>query len=353
MTVEKLKSVLTDQVYLNALINNSPLNDRQRTWVDSISVFYDHFFADADFRSELLDMYESNAKLLTHTPVIVALFPAGQLCRDYYDPTERRIAGWINTLSREHVSQSDIVNEAYHDIPDLDYLVVVRTTDSQAIRFLHSPLSEQYNMAREIIWNAPGWTETVAEIQARFTGPYKPGEPKPLLPGTSEASVERFVAEGKIDYSLANIIPIQIYDNLPYLIERDDFQYLNCLRDFIIGIGDPISENPNVIDNTKQQEFRVNLLLRLLSDKSYAFDQLIDRLFVEIGQTLPDRPSHQKAKYLVDIVRKHWIQVIQFSLKKNLVRYTDGQQITLTAHGYDQLDDVRQKRQLFLEKYTP
>lgn len=352
MCLETLKLETSGVETLHAMIDGSPFFDaRQNAWIKSVTEFYQKFFTDKLFRQDVLDVYEETGNMLCRVPVILAVFPAGQLSREYYDPTQRRIAGWERIIaSSTQPSGQMIVTEAYHDIPDFDYIVIVDTADDVAKEFLHGSLSQQYAMAKEIIWNDSLWENNIADIAKRFSKcNFRPGVPKPLPPELYEASVMRFVAKKQIDYSLANIIPRQVYEHIPYLIRNGDYRFLNCLRDFMMGMGDPFVKTEYKLDDSIQRQFRNNVLLRMVADGNHSIDQVILQVCQEIHETLPERPAHQESLQLVDRIRSNWERVVQETMEQGLIIYDNEGYISVTEQGLDKLHQLYIARSEFLQ----
>ena len=273
----------------------------------------------------------------SHLPFVKAIFGAGQLHAGMYNPVSRRFLALVE-LSRGNIDEETFLRR---DLPDYDFIHVFESPTALPPALKRCSDEEQRVFFRDMLEASAEWPSIRENIFIDFpvstiklTGSLD--ERKNMIPA--------FAEEGKIAVCFANPIPLELWNMLPLFICEDDFEYLNCIRDLLIGLDSPLMVKEGVKTRVPQ-EFQINFLLnRIKNGGPQSLDSVMETVSAEIAKSMPDRPMHFAAKGLKEFSRRYWAKTFELAGERGLIVAIEGDKMDITDSGRSQIGNILEER---------
>jgi len=298
-------------------------------------------------RDKLLENSNEIAEqYLAKIPSICAILPAGQFYVDMYDPVARRFLSFMQ-LVRGEIDEFTYLRT---DLPDYDFIHIFELPEG--IQWvLHRNADEELRLIfMKMVSNMPEWKLMIENLSRDFNL-----YPVKFTSAAEErkTTIEDFMKNGTIALCLGNPIPATLWNNLSVFICRDDCQFLNCIRDLMIGLDKPIYAE-QYIDSNVPNAFRLNCLLNQIKEKGpQDVESILKYIFDEVAKTMPKRPRHSASSGLVNFSRRHWKETFRVAEESGFVRENKNHLFELTKEGEERLDRILAQREEILSYGLP
>jgi len=298
-------------------------------------------------RDKLLgDSNKIAEQYLTKIPSICAILPAGQFYVDMYDPVARRFLSFMQ-LVRGEIDEFTYLRT---DLPDYDFIHIFELPEGIQWVLHRNADEELRSIFVRMVSNMPEWKLMVENLSRDFNI-YS----VKLTSAVEErkTTIEDFMKNSAIALCLGNPIPATLWNNLSVFICKDDYQFLNCIRDLMIGLDEPIYAK-EYIDNNVPNAFRLNSLLNQIKENGpQDVESILRYIFDEVAKTMPKRPRHSASIGLVNFSRRHWKETFRAAEEAGFIRENKNHLFKLTKKGEEQLSSILTQREKILSYGLP
>ncbi|MBF0494574.1 MAG: hypothetical protein HQL28_05535 [Candidatus Omnitrophica bacterium] len=313
---------------------------------NKVNEFYERLRTDDAFKRNILNESNKIAERLAGIGSIGAVMPAGQFYCDMYDPLPRRFLSLMR-LIRGEVGE---VTYIMRDLPDFDFLHVVKMPPGAVWKLSRGGTAKKNLKLAKKVYSDPAW-KTVrkgifADLNVSAISLIRKS-------GGSDAIIKAFVEKGRIDLCMRNPIPDILWNNLDRFICPEDYRFLSCIRDLIIGMDEPLNIKEGIRKDVAA-EFQINYLLHEIRERgAQNVENLMKIAFDEVARTMPDRPRHDAAKGLVAFSRRHWEKTFRTAQDAGLISQSPDGRFALTANGARRLEQTLAERESILKDGLP
>ena len=284
---------------------------------------------------------DSIGRTIELLPGIEAAIPAGQFYCDMYNPVNRRFMAFVEMM-KGHISEYDFCRR---DLPDYDFLTVVVLSFDEW-KPGKNKTEELRIAAKKRYFN----DITQLTLPQRFNSILFPVASIKLTSGLEERAntISDFMENNSLAVCLGNPIPLWLWPQIPSLIYPRDYQILNCIRDFQIGLQRMLNPSKD-IDQKIPQEFQVNYLLYQLIENQLTDEDILTKVYNAVSGSMPGRPRHDASIGLVNFSKKIWKTTLKIAEEKELIEKNGHKLYRITNKGQGRLRQVIQERET-LEK---
>ncbi|MDP2921735.1 MAG: ATP-binding protein [Candidatus Omnitrophota bacterium] len=312
-----------------------------------------HFYEqmkDESFRERLImDSNQIATDYLANASFISAVLPAGQFYVDMYDPVSRRFLAFMQ-LVRGEINEETFLRR---DLPDYDFLHVFEMPEGRQWELTRNNGHEEDMFFLEMT-HSPEWKAMEARLKGDFRSRANPVLSIKYTDLIEERKrvIREFMRRDAIALCLSNAIPLGLWNNLNLLVEPDDYQFLYCIRDLLIGMDKPLYVKDSV-NSGIPQEFQINFLLNTIKHSgNQDVKTMLKLVFDTVFKAIPDpgRPRHDASRGLIDFSRRHWNKTFEILEASGLIRKNQDNMFEITPSGESRLQDVLMQREKFLQK---
>lgn len=343
---ELLSGIIVDEDAIREVFYNLALivfSPKGLVEFNKINDFYDRLKTDGLLRDSLLqDSDKIASDYLSKLPFVWAVFPAGQFYCNMYDPVARRFLSFMQ-LARGEIDEFTYLRR---DLPDYDFIHIFELPENAQWALERDADEKLRVIFKEMLENNPEWVSIAENLLKDF----KISSIK-LTSSVQERenTVEEFAKRNAIALCLSNPIPSTIWSNLHLFVCKDDYKFINSIRDLMIGLDEPIYAK-QYIDRTIPRAFQINYLLNQVRENGpQDIESMLKLVFEEVSKTMPERPRHSASAGLVDFSRQHWQETFSRAEKLGLIKKGKNNLFELTETGNNKLNDVLIHRERILK----